>query len=180
MLLYLKKLSFDLNQANCLDADPEIFFVDDREEPEYDKWKTNSALRLCSSCPVKADCLKFALKEKAIGVWGGTTTLQRRVIANRSARGLVDRKARKDNTQYLDGANLAKSIEKGAKIAEDLTKALAVDNGWADDMTIVLARMKIRNPAMSYTEMALATGLSRDVVSGRIQRLIRRNNERVS
>jgi DNA-binding transcriptional regulator WhiA len=80
----------------------------------------------------------------------------------------------------LDGANLAKSIEKGAKIAEDLTKALASDDGWADDMTIVLARMKIRNPAMSYTEMALATGLSRDVVSGRIQRLIRRNNERVS
>lgn len=178
--MQLTKINFDLSQANCLDADPEIFFVDDRDEPEFDKWKTNSAIRLCSSCPVKTECLQFALTEKSVGVWGGTTTYERRVMSQRAARGITERKPRKDNTHYLDGANLQKTIEKGAKIAEELSSALASDDGWADDTTIVLARMKINNPAMSYTEMAKATGLTRDVVSGRIQRLIRRNNERVS
>lgn len=36
------------------------------------------ALRICRSCPVQLDCLRFALEHDDIkGVWGATTTAQR-------------------------------------------------------------------------------------------------------
>jgi WhiB family redox-sensing transcriptional regulator len=35
------------------------------------------AKKVCSRCPVKADCLAFALGYDAHGIWGGTTTAER-------------------------------------------------------------------------------------------------------
>lgn len=35
---------------------------------------------ICSSCPVKTECLDYALERKPSGVWGGTTEYQRRQL----------------------------------------------------------------------------------------------------
>jgi WhiB family redox-sensing transcriptional regulator len=35
------------------------------------------AKRFCNRCPVRGMCLQFALKNDEIGVWGGTTTMER-------------------------------------------------------------------------------------------------------
>lgn len=56
----------------CRDADPDLFFPSTREEEA-------TALALCASCPVRAECLDYAIEAgERFGVWGGLTEKQRR------------------------------------------------------------------------------------------------------
>jgi WhiB family transcriptional regulator, redox-sensing transcriptional regulator len=44
------------------------------------------ALALCATCPVRAQCLEYALRNKeSHGIWGGTTPEERRRIRRRPA-----------------------------------------------------------------------------------------------
>ena len=53
---------------------------------EYDKAQffsmnpptISKAKQVCERCPVKAECLAFAYETEAVGVWGGTTTGERK------------------------------------------------------------------------------------------------------
>ena len=57
--------------AICTDADPEIF-------PPPGK-SGASARQICSRCPVRADCLAYALAaEEEFGIWGGLDQNERR------------------------------------------------------------------------------------------------------
>lgn len=60
----------------CLTADPDLFFpvavgtVASRQIAR--------AQRICASCPVKQQCLDFAMRTReSTGIWGGTTPEQR-------------------------------------------------------------------------------------------------------
>jgi WhiB family transcriptional regulator, redox-sensing transcriptional regulator len=93
--------------AQALDLSPETLFA-----PPKDDWRSSSlcsqlpvaeadslfypergrstkaARALCSECPVRAECLEFALGDEyalAHGVWGGTSPRERRVLARRRA-----------------------------------------------------------------------------------------------
>jgi len=58
-------------QAECLDADPEIFFP-------VAGGNGLDAKRVCARCPVIHDCLEYALEyEIDEGVWGGMSAVQR-------------------------------------------------------------------------------------------------------
>jgi len=60
--------------ALCAQTDPEAFFVEKGGS-------VRPAKKVCAACPVRIDCLEFALEIRApFGVWGGTTERQRRVI----------------------------------------------------------------------------------------------------
>lgn len=63
-------------QAACRGEDPNIFF------PEVGDWKSvREAKAICSTCPVKAECLKFALDFCLChGVYGGTSEKQRKLL----------------------------------------------------------------------------------------------------
>ena len=65
--------------AVCRDRDPDVFFpVTEDGEPE--------AITICRGCPVRLDCLDFALEAKVrFGVWGGMTEKQRRSLNRRIA-----------------------------------------------------------------------------------------------
>ncbi len=72
------KLAFDADdrawmlEATCLDADPEAFF------PEKGG-STREAKRICGACPVRSDCLDYALThEERFGIWGGLSERERR------------------------------------------------------------------------------------------------------
>src|SRR3954452_15422908 len=39
-----------------------------------------NARAICRDCPVSEQCLDFALEHHCIGVWGGTTERQRRIL----------------------------------------------------------------------------------------------------
>lgn len=57
--------------ALCAQADPELFFPDKGgRAPE--------ARRICAACPVRQECLDFAIAEGVTGIWGGTGQKERR------------------------------------------------------------------------------------------------------
>ena len=58
--------------ALCAETDPEAFF------PEKGG-STRDAKRVCSGCPVRAQCLDFALaNDERFGIWGGLSERERR------------------------------------------------------------------------------------------------------
>lgn len=61
-----------MHDAKCLDADPEAFF------PEKGG-STREAKRICSACPVREECLEYALaNDERFGIWGGLSERERR------------------------------------------------------------------------------------------------------
>jgi WhiB family transcriptional regulator, redox-sensing transcriptional regulator len=66
------------DQAACRDADPDLFF------PDRGYADVSEAMTICNGCPVREECLDWALKvNEDEGVWGGTTPDQRRVLRKR-------------------------------------------------------------------------------------------------
>jgi WhiB family transcriptional regulator, redox-sensing transcriptional regulator len=61
-------------RAACRDTSTEAFFPVRGEYP-------NEAKVVCSGCPVRKECLAFALADRSLqGVWGGTSERQRRAF----------------------------------------------------------------------------------------------------
>ena len=60
--------------ALCAETDPEAFF------PEKGG-STREAKRVCTGCPVRAECLEFALaNDERFGIWGGLSERERRRV----------------------------------------------------------------------------------------------------
>lgn len=65
-------------RTNGLNTD--LFFPEQGATP----WM---AAQLCGPCTVKGDCLRFALdNDQWIGIWGGRSSRERRIIKEREAR----------------------------------------------------------------------------------------------
>lgn len=63
----------DWSKASCLNADPELFFIE-----RYETNKHGKAKQICASCPIKVECLQYALKYSMnYGIWGGTAPKER-------------------------------------------------------------------------------------------------------
>ena len=81
--------------AACRDTDPDLFFPVGTTGAAVEE--IEAAKALCWSCPVRAQCLEFALvANQEAGVWGGTSEDERRKlrsawVAARRRRELVDR-----------------------------------------------------------------------------------------
>jgi WhiB family redox-sensing transcriptional regulator len=64
-------------QAACRGQGPKEFV----RGPKTDYGATRA---VCDSCPVRVECLEFALRDESLtGLWGGTTDAERRVIRRR-------------------------------------------------------------------------------------------------
>ena len=73
------------DQALCRDTDPELFFP--VGTTGYALVQIDRAKQVCGECPVRAECLDFALDtNQDSGIWGGLTEEERRVIRRRRAR----------------------------------------------------------------------------------------------
>ena len=60
------------DQAACRGTDTEIFYPANAEEEA-------EALSICATCPVRAQCLEYAIHNReTYGIWGGATPEQRR------------------------------------------------------------------------------------------------------
>lgn len=67
------------HQAACLSVDPELFFPNGLTGDHARQAK--KAQRICQACPVRLECLEFALDSRQdFGVWGGLTEEQRRSL----------------------------------------------------------------------------------------------------
>lgn len=73
-----KSLSWQVH-AKCLEADPDLFY------PERGR-SSRAAKEVCSQCPVRAECLRYALgNREQFGVWGGTVERERRKLKRLAA-----------------------------------------------------------------------------------------------
>jgi WhiB family redox-sensing transcriptional regulator len=65
-------------RALCKETDPEAFF------PEKGG-STAQAKQVCLACPVRSECLDYALRNnERFGIWGGLSERERRKIQRRS------------------------------------------------------------------------------------------------
>lgn len=66
-------------RGNCYGMDPNLFVF---QEPRghLNDAKVTAAKQVCAGCPVVAECLADALSFDAVGVWGGLTEYERRVL----------------------------------------------------------------------------------------------------
>lgn len=63
------------DEAGCQGIDPEVFF------PERPSDRALEAKAICRGCPVRTQCLEFALATRLDhGVWGGMTEVERRSL----------------------------------------------------------------------------------------------------
>lgn len=61
--------------AACRDHDTELFFPLAEDGAE-----ATAALFVCGTCPVRSQCLSYALEAGEVGIWGGTTETDRRAL----------------------------------------------------------------------------------------------------
>jgi WhiB family transcriptional regulator, redox-sensing transcriptional regulator len=67
----------------CAQTDPDAFFPG-KGEP------TGPAKAVCLACPVRTECLAYALdRDERFGVWGGTSPRERRALLRRTAQGVA-------------------------------------------------------------------------------------------
>lgn len=65
------------DRAACRNSDPDLFFPVGTTGPSLDE--IEAAKALCQGCPVREDCLQFAIEtNQESGVWGGTSEVERR------------------------------------------------------------------------------------------------------
>ncbi|MEU7647787.1 WhiB family transcriptional regulator [Streptomyces huasconensis] len=74
-----------LQRAACVDEDPELFFPVGTTGPALRDLAT--AKSICARCPVRGECLSWALRTgQAAGVWGGTCEEERAVLRGETRR----------------------------------------------------------------------------------------------
>jgi WhiB family transcriptional regulator, redox-sensing transcriptional regulator len=65
--------------AACRYIDPDLFFPISSSAKDNEQVATAKAV--CAVCPVRRDCLAFALRTRQMhGVWGGTTAAERYLL----------------------------------------------------------------------------------------------------
>lgn len=167
------QLNPDLARCATTKADPDMFFMDDKDEPNYSAMKTRLALAICGQCPIEKQCLEFAIKEEMEGVWGGTTTRERNAVIFRQRTGYVPRPRKPVDTTTLLQVNAARALETSIRDKDAIIKALETFSD-LEPITIEIANLRLNNPGVPLSELASRAGITKDVFAGRLKRLIKR------
>ncbi|MCT9007145.1 WhiB family transcriptional regulator [Streptomyces rhizosphaerihabitans] len=73
------------DSAACRTVDPDLFFPIGSTGPAL--LQIQEAKAVCAGCPVRDECLRWALDTgQSVGVWGGTSEAERRALARRRSR----------------------------------------------------------------------------------------------
>jgi WhiB family transcriptional regulator, redox-sensing transcriptional regulator len=73
------------SQGACLHADPDVFFP--ISVAGASTTQVRMARAICAGCPVRSDCVDFAVEHREIqGIWGGTTDEERKKLRRVRAR----------------------------------------------------------------------------------------------
>ncbi|KKF02930.1 hypothetical protein WN67_06090 [Mycolicibacterium obuense] len=94
-------------RALCPQTDPDAFF------PEKGG-STKEAKKICLGCPVKQQCLQWALdNDERFGIWGGLSERERR----RLKRGIDIRPAQDDELERVAAIAAANGYDQDARLA---------------------------------------------------------------
>lgn len=168
------QLNPDLAKCATSKEDPDIFFMDEKDDPNYSATKTRIALTICGQCPIQKQCLEFAIKEDMQGVWGGTTTRERIKMTYRRPATFVPKfRDREKDRINLRQVNAIRALEVSSRDKDKIVKALETFND-LEPITIEIANLRVNNPGVPLSELASMAGITKDVFAGRLKRLIKR------
>jgi WhiB family transcriptional regulator, redox-sensing transcriptional regulator len=75
------------DRAACRGMDASLFFGSDEETPPGRGIRERRAREICASCPVRRDCLNYAIGNSIRdGIWGGLNEAERWKVRRRRAR----------------------------------------------------------------------------------------------
>jgi WhiB family transcriptional regulator, redox-sensing transcriptional regulator len=137
--------------ASCRGLDPDLFFPERGGD-------TRSAKAVCDGCPVRAECLDYALTPpvEKFGIWGGMSERERRRIRSQ-------RRSRPDGTVTGRGAPGVARPGNGHRFDGRRPHEVAPLFTRAD-----IERMnEMRSSGQTLTEIAAHFGCSRSVVHKR-------------
>ena len=64
--------------ANCKDTNTRTFFI--YREDKNQRLRREAAYSVCRECDVKKECLDYAIVNNEVGIWGGTSDKERRLL----------------------------------------------------------------------------------------------------
>jgi WhiB family redox-sensing transcriptional regulator len=68
-----------VSHAACRKAGAHLFYPDLNESAAERVEREERATRICAACPVRDECLEYALQTRQpLGIWGGLTEPERR------------------------------------------------------------------------------------------------------
>lgn len=73
-------------RAACRNLDRELWFPPSDGPSRRLGDDAGFALAICADCPVRAECLAYAVDAHEEGIWGGTGTEERRMMRRRTTR----------------------------------------------------------------------------------------------
>jgi WhiB family transcriptional regulator, redox-sensing transcriptional regulator len=68
-----------MSRGACRREDPELFFPVELTSSVPLQW-VSAAKAVCERCPVRRSCVAYALRTGQDGIWGGTTSGERRAM----------------------------------------------------------------------------------------------------
>jgi WhiB family transcriptional regulator, redox-sensing transcriptional regulator len=76
-------------QAACRGEDSSLFFAPNYPETKEEKTiRERQAKGICSRCPVRIECLEYAIRiREPHGIWGGLNEMERRILIRERERG---------------------------------------------------------------------------------------------
>lgn len=77
-----------MERGACIKKGHGPFFPEERGRPGSEP-RSAPAKAMCHGCPVKRDCLEYAIKHNEYGVWGETTRHERAQLVKLRRLGLV-------------------------------------------------------------------------------------------
>ncbi len=81
-------------RAACRGEEANVFFAPNHSESKEDKHaREHRAKTICATCPVRIECLEYAVRtHEPHGIWGGLNELERRLlIRERERNGSAER-----------------------------------------------------------------------------------------
>ena len=83
VIFYLALDAGDDREIACAGMDPTLFVGPDSETTPDREFREATAKQVCAGCPLRTECLQWALDMNERGVWGGTNDDERRALRRR-------------------------------------------------------------------------------------------------
>ena len=171
---------FDTTNANCVDMDLNIFFPDNYGGGNLEA--IEDAKAICYNCPVKADCLAWAMKNREDGIWGGTTPVERELLS-KPTRITAFKKAPKyvrkapisqDQIDTMNRYNKGRSEAAAKKAAVLLSWALEILGDTVNPISREVAELRIAHLDWAFTDIAahMTIPTTKDAVASRARKLV--------
>jgi WhiB family redox-sensing transcriptional regulator len=74
------------HDAACMGPNESAFISEPRESAPQRHDRERRAKAVCARCPVREECLDYALRvREPLGIWGGLTDTERRALLDRAS-----------------------------------------------------------------------------------------------